>query len=73
MITMTKAKALEIQARQVAYYADLSPGLAERVAAATTADTLEEGKEYPVEVINEHIPRGTDIERMAGIYQGRLD
>jgi hypothetical protein len=66
-ITLTKAEALRIQAEHVAHYAKHSPGLAERVAAATTADQLEDGIQYDVVTINQHIPRGADIERMAGI------
>jgi hypothetical protein len=65
--TMTKAEALKIQAEHVAHYSKHSPDLAARVAAVTTADQLEDGKQYPVSVINQHIPRGADIERMAGI------
>jgi hypothetical protein len=63
---MTKADALRIQAEQVAWYNRNGdrPWLAEKVAAMTTADALEDGKEYPVWVINKHIPRGADIERL---------
>lgn len=72
-ITMTKAEALAKQAEQVAYYAHLCPGLAEKVAALTTADALEDGIQYDVCIINDHIPRGTDIERLCGSEQGFLD
>ena len=68
-ITMTKEQALKIQAEQVEWYGRHYPGLAEKVAAITTADALEDGVEYPVHVINEHIPRGGDIEYLCGIKQ----
>jgi hypothetical protein len=69
-ITMTKAEALKIQAEQVSWYGRICPGLAEAVAKITHAEALEDGKEYPVRVINEHIPRGGDIERLCGIDGG---
>lgn len=68
---MTKAEALKIQAEQVAWYnrnGDRS-WLAGKIAAMTTADALEDDKRYPVHVINEHIPRGADIEYLCGIEQ----
>jgi len=69
--TMTKAEALKIQAEQIAWYnRDGSrPWLAEKIAAMTTADALEDDKEYPVHVINDHIPRGADIEHLCGMEQ----
>lgn len=67
--TMTKAEALKIQAEQVAWYSHYRTDLAEVVASLTTADELEDGKEYPVTVINKHIPRGGDIERLCGLSQ----
>lgn len=69
-ITMTKAKALEIQAEQVKHYGQLRPGLAEAVAAITTADRLQDGIEYPTQVINFHIPRGGRIEALCGVDFG---
>jgi len=69
-ITMTKAEALKIQAEHVAWYAKYRTGLAELVASMTTADALEDGKQYPVRVINQHIPRGGDIEHLCGIDGG---
>lgn len=66
-ITMTKAQALAKQAEQVAYYARHCPDIAARVAAATTADALQDGVEYDVGTINRHIPRGAAIERLAGL------
>jgi hypothetical protein len=68
-MTMTKAEALKIQAEQVAWYSRYCVGLAEKVSAMTTADALEDDVEYPVHVINEHIPRGGDIEYLCGIKQ----
>lgn len=70
-ITMTKEEALRIQREQLAWYnRDGSrPWLAAAIAAKTTADALESGKEYPVHIINEHIPRGADIEYLCGIAQ----
>jgi hypothetical protein len=69
-ITLTKEKALKIQAEQVAHYM-LNPNcpldFAERVAEATNADALEDGVEYPVQEINRHIPRGGKLEYMAGL------
>lgn len=66
-ITMTKAQALEIQARQVEHYSFVCPDIAAKVAAITTADELEDGVAYPVAVINKHIPRGGAIEGLCGI------
>lgn len=72
-IKLTKAEALRIQAEQIAWYNrdNRFPWLAEKVASMTTADSLEDGVEYPVRVINEHIPRGGDIERLCGMSAGR--
>ena len=67
MFTMTKEEALAIQAKQIAHYSHYRPDLAQAVAALTTADNLESRKPYPVSVINEHIPRGGDIEHLCGI------
>lgn len=62
MIKMTKAFALETQARQVAHYAALyGAWVVERVAAATRADELPEG-EHDVVIVNRYIPRGGAIE-----------
>lgn len=59
MIKMTKAQALKIQAEQTNYYAGIyGEQVREMVAAATTADRLEDGVEYDVVTINRHIPRG---------------
>lgn len=65
MFTMTKAEALRIQREQVEWYSRTGdrPWLAEKVAAMTTADELQDGVQYPVYVINKHIPRGGEIER----------
>jgi hypothetical protein len=41
MVKLTKEQALKIQAEQVAHYSLHCPGLAQLVAAATTADQLE--------------------------------
>jgi len=70
-ITLTKAEALKIQAEQVAWYGRIAgrEWLAEKVASMTTADALEDGVEYPIHVINDHIPRGADIEYLCGIGQ----
>ena len=73
MITMTKAEALKIQAEHVAWYGKYRSNLAELVASMTTADALENGKQYPVSVINEHIPRGGDIEHICGLSQNFND
>lgn len=70
MTTMTKAEALKIQAEHVAWYANKYAGnLAEVVASMTTADQLEDNVQYPVTIINEHIPRGGSIEYLCGIEQ----
>ena len=65
---MTKAQALAIQAQQVEYYSPVYPGgvdaLRAAVAAITTADALDDGKEYAVSVISQHIPRGASIEAL---------
>lgn len=68
---MTKEEALAIQQQQIEWYSrdGSRPWLAGKVAAMTTADALESGKPYPVHVINEHIPRGADIEYLCGIEQ----
>ena len=74
-VTMTKEAALKIQAEQIAWYNrdNRFPWLAAKMAAQTTADALESGVEYPVIVINKHIPRGGDIEYAIGIRQDNLD
>ncbi len=66
---MTKAEALKIQAEQIAWYNrdNHFPWLAEKLASMTTAAALEDGKQYPVHMINEHIPRGGDIEYLCGM------
>ena len=73
--TMTKAEALKIQAEHVEWYGKIfgREQLAAKVAALTTADALQDGVEYPVTVINQHIPRGGDIEHICGILTGPLD
>jgi hypothetical protein len=72
MITMTKAAALAKQAEQIEWYANIWQKPIEdvraTVAAATTADTLEDGVEYDMVTINRHIPRGAAIELMFGRY-----
>jgi hypothetical protein len=76
MFTMTKEEALKIQAEQVAWYSKYWTGfgtLAEKVASLTTADALQGGVAYPVRIINEHIPRGGDIEHICGLSQSNLD
>lgn len=69
-ITLTKDKALEIQRKHVEHYKHLRADLPEVVAAATTADQLLDGVEYPVQIINKHIPRGGVIEAMCGVDFG---
>lgn len=73
-ITMTKAEALKIQADQIAWYnrSGKFPWLAATLAEKTTADALEDGKEYPVHIINEHVPRGADIEYLIGMSSQAL-
>lgn len=63
-IVMTKAQALDIQARQIKFYSETQgiSNLGERVAAVTYADRLEDGIEYSVGEINKYIPRGASIE-----------
>jgi hypothetical protein len=70
-IKMTKSEALKIQAEHIAWYeSKYAPGnLAEVVAGMTTADQLEDGVEYPIITINQHIPRGGSIEHLCGISQ----
>jgi hypothetical protein len=69
MFTMTKAEALKIQADHIAWYNrnGAFPWLADKVASMTTANELQDGVEYPVHVINKHIPRGGDIEYLLGM------
>lgn len=69
-IKLTKARALEIQRQHIAHYLHLRADLAEVVAAMTTADQLEDGIEYPILTINQHIPRGGDIEALCGVNYG---
>lgn len=66
-IRMTKAEALARQAKQIEHYSPHHPHCASIVAAATTADVLEDGVEYDILTINKHIPRGRQIEAMLGI------
>lgn len=67
MITMTKAEAIARQAAQIAHYSQQFTNVTALVAAATTADALEDGVEYDLVTINRHIPRGGAIEQMLGI------
>jgi len=60
---MTKEKALKIQAEQIIYYSQWVPDLANRVAAITRADELNDG-EHDVYIINRYIPRGYEIEKI---------
>ncbi len=69
-ILLTKAEALKIQSDQVAHYLHLRADLAEAVAAKTTADQLQDGVKYPVQIINKHIPRGGCIEALCGVDYG---
>lgn len=71
MITLTKSEALKIQREQVEWYNRKGdrPNLAAQIAAMTTADALDDGIEYPIDIINEHIPRGASIEFVLGIAQ----
>ena len=63
--TLTKAKALEIQAEQIDHYAKFyGEHIRELVAAATQADKLEDGIEYDISDINRYIPRGAFIEAL---------
>lgn len=64
-IKMTKAEALAIQAAHIAHYSNICPNIGELVAARTTADQLDDDKQYDVITINRHIPRGFDIEQLA--------
>lgn len=70
-ITMTKADALRIQAEQIEWYGRIvgREWLAAKVASMTTADALEDDIQYPVQILNRHIPRGGDIEHILGIEQ----
>lgn len=63
-MTMTKAEALKIQSEQVAFLSQFRADLPAIVASMTKADALEDGRLYPVQEINEYIPRGADIERL---------
>lgn len=65
VIRMTKARALEIQAQHVEHYVAIyGPHVRSLVAQATTADELLDGIEYPVPIVNRHIPRGAAIEAL---------
>ena len=65
MITITKQEALRKQAEQVARYACIyGIEVAVAVAAGTSAAALQDDVEYPVHVINRHIPRGAAIEAL---------
>jgi hypothetical protein len=66
MITITKRRALEIQAEQVAHYASIyGDEVRLIVAAETRADLLpEEDVEYDVVIVNRAIPRGGFIEAL---------
>jgi hypothetical protein len=77
MITMNKAAALAKQAEQIEWYANIwqmpIADVRAKVAAATTADKLDDGVEYDIVTINRHIPRGAAIEYMFGRYQHTHD
>lgn len=64
MITMTVAEALAVQAKQIAFYEERYPGLAEIVKAQTTAEALDPTVAHDMVVINRHIPRGGKIEKI---------
>ena len=72
-LKMTKEEALKIQAEQIEHYGAKRPWLAAAVAIRTTADQLESGKEYSLETINRHIPRGGDIEFLIQRQEQRED
>ncbi len=62
-IRLDKATALRIQAAHVESYAAVYGSyVRELVAAATTADALQDGVLYDIVTINRHIPRGGKIE-----------
>lgn len=64
-ITLTKTRALEIQAEQVAHYAKFyGERVREVVAAATYADELEGDGAHGIVEINRAIPRGGFIEAL---------
>lgn len=64
-VMMTKAQALAIQRVQVDHYAKhYGEHVRALVAAATSADALQDGVEYPSWEINRHIPRGGAIESL---------
>lgn len=66
-LSMTVEEALAIQARQIAHYSHLRSDLAEVMAKMTTAHLLTPGVRYDIQTINQHIPRGGDIENVLGI------
>lgn len=67
MFKITKEQALEIQAKQLAYYEPNFPGITAKIKAITRADELEPDTLYDMVTINRHIPRGGDIERALDI------
>jgi len=63
MIKLSKAFALQTQARQVEHYASIyGDWIREAVAAATHADRLADEGEHDVVEVNRCIPRGGAIE-----------
>ena len=55
--TMTKARALQIQAKQAKFYAErYGDKVYDLIAAITTAHELKDGLEYDIVTINVHIP-----------------
>lgn len=70
-MTMTKAEALAIQAKQLDHYApDPNHPLRAAVAAKTTADALDD-EPYSVVDINRHIPRGGELEYIMADLRAR--
>ena len=63
MLTLSKTRALEIQAEQIEYYAVMyGDAVRVLVAAATRAHMLPDDGEQDIVLVNRHIPRGGKIE-----------
>ena len=66
MYKITPREALQIQARQAAYYAHLFPQIHEIAAHSTNIDGLDMETHYPIDALALRIPRGWALGALVG-------
>ena len=70
MLTLSKTRALEIQAKQVEHYVAMYGDVVRMlVAAATQAHMLPDDGEHDIVLVNRYIPRGGWIERIIRVNE----